>query len=673
MILEQLILRNYCLYSGQQTFDLTPVSQGGRHRPIVLFGGMNGGGKTTLLDAIQLSLYGARARCSNRADLSYEEFLRASIHRGAEPGERAGVTLKFHYAVDGKEYLYDVQRTWSDEEGRVREELRVYRDNVLDGWLTDNWAQLVEELFPLEIAQLFFFDAEKIRLLAEDASSSRALEAAIKALLGLDVVERLISDSSVLQTRLAKRVGTSEDQNNATILEERVAQFQAKLQQITTERATLENTRLRAVEELRVIEAKFATSGGHYWETRESRSKRLEKLNQEARECRANLVEFASGDLPLALVSDLLAVIQVQADKETRAAESDVIGRSLHARDERLLTFLREANASATLINRVRIYLAADRDNQQPTSMILRRLNLSDGAITHLRDLRGRGASALLSQVSEILSRLKRMEFEREDLERADAATPDESGLGTIVEEMKAATQRLALLEDQAMRLDKAIAVVRADFQAAERELAKLIQSKVEANFDSEDTRRMLHLASRTRDTMQEFLKRVTIQKIDRLSELITESFLYLLRKQSFIQRIAIDPLTFAITLFDSATQSVPKERLSEGEKQIFAISVLWGLARAAARPLPAVIDTPMARLDATHRQHLVERYFPHASHQVVIFSTDTEVDLENYRLLQPFIARAYHLNYDEKRKMTVGERGYFWAEEQPGAQGGQE
>src|SRR5439155_8597789 len=104
----------------------------------------------------------------------------------------------------------------------------------------------------------------------------------------------------------------------------------------------------------------------------------------------------------------------------------------------------------------------------------------------------------------------------------------------------------------------------------------------------------------------------------------------------------------FGITLYDNDGRAIPKQRLSEGEKQIFAIAVLWGLARASARPLPAVIDTPMARLDATHRRHLVERYFPNASHQVVIFSTDTEVDREHYRLLRASVARAYHLRYDE-------------------------
>ena len=57
-----------------------------------------------------------------------------------------------------------------------------------------------------------------------------------------------------------------------------------------------------------------------------------------------------------------------------------------------------------------------------------------------------------------------------------------------------------------------------------------------------------------------------------------------------------------------------------------------------------------MARLDAAHRQHLVERYFPNASHQVIIFSTDTEVDRQYYQALRPSIARAYHLNYDDER-----------------------
>src|SRR5260370_30692434 len=115
MILEQLTVRNFCLFAGEQAFDLRPGRRGGRHVPIVLFGVINGGGKTTLLDAIQLALYGVRARCSKRSQMSYDDFLRESIHRGAP--ETAGVSLSFRYASDGEEHLYDVCRSWRGVEG----------------------------------------------------------------------------------------------------------------------------------------------------------------------------------------------------------------------------------------------------------------------------------------------------------------------------------------------------------------------------------------------------------------------------------------------------------------------------------------------------------------------------------------------------------------------------
>ncbi len=145
------------------------------------------------------------------------------------------------------------------------------------------------------------------------------------------------------------------------------------------------------------------------------------------------------------------------------------------------------------------------------------------------------------------------------------------------------------------------------------------------------------------------------------MSATITESFRFLLRKRTLVKRIFIDPTTFAVTLYDNAGTALPRHRLSEGEKQIFAISMLWGLARSSSRPLPAVIDTPMARLDTAHRQHLVERYFPKASHQVVVLSTYTEVDREYYEQLRPALARAYHLRYDEQERSAVAEEGYFW------------
>ena len=82
MILQQLTLRDFGLFKGRQVLDLRRAKRPGKGRPIVLFGGVNGAGKTTILDAIQLVLYGVRARCSKRSNLPYEEFLAQSIHQG---------------------------------------------------------------------------------------------------------------------------------------------------------------------------------------------------------------------------------------------------------------------------------------------------------------------------------------------------------------------------------------------------------------------------------------------------------------------------------------------------------------------------------------------------------------------------------------------------------------
>lgn len=661
MILEQLTLQNFCLFRGEQTFNLVPGRRSGKHLPIILFGGINGGGKTTLLDAIQLALYGGRAKCSKRSNLGYDDFLRASIHHGVNGSEHAGVSLSFRYAADGQENLYDVCRTWKASEGRLREELRVFRNGALDQWLSDNWPQLVEELFPLDVSQLFFFDAEKIRSLAEDESGSKALGAAIKSLLGLDIVERLITDSTVLQTRLAKRAGSPGHQAEVESLEQLVREYQDHLAALVTERAALENERLRAEVEFKEAEEAFAASGGKHWEAREDRNRRLSEVTSREEGLRAQLVSLATGDLPLSLVPDLLMVVEEQDTRERQAGDVELIQRLLEERDRELLDMLRSAKGNATLLKRLSEHLAADRARRQPQFTVSHRLNLSEGARSLLRHLREGRLAIHREEAGQILDRLVQAIQNREDLERATAATPDDADIVLVVEGFKSATQALALLNQRALQLDAAITADRDKIDECENKLSKLWQGKMDKEFAHEDARRMTELAGRTRETMQTFLKRVTASKIDRLSALITESFRFLLRKQSLIERIIIDPATFAIILYDQSGQALAKQRLSEGEKQIFAIAVLWGLARASARPLPAVIDTPMARLDAAHREHLVERYFPNASHQVIIFSTDTEVDRKYYQDLQPHIARAYHLNYDERAKRTVGEEGYFW------------
>ncbi len=670
MILEQLTVRNYCVFQGQQTFDLVPAPASRKEagRPIVLIGGTNGAGKTTVLDAIQLALYGARARCSKRDDLAYDEYLRQSIHHGVSGSEGAGVSLSFRHASGGEDHLYEVCRAWHVQGGKVREDLRVFQDGLPDRTHTEHWTQQVEELFPLEVSQLFFFDAEKIRSLAEDETSSQVLGTAVKSLLGLDIVERLIGDAAVLQTRFAKKEPTPRPPDEREMLERKIADLRTEIDALQLQRSELENNLLRARGEQKRVEETFAAVGGKHWEAETDRKRRSAELENSLNECVHRLVALAATELPLCLVGDLLGAVQWQDEGEQRAAEAAIIQRTLSERDQRLVERLSREKAAVRFLQLVSELLEADRRERMTARDVSPRLALAEGTRSLLHHLTQQKLAELRAESVSLLTRHGQVYQEIQDREISFKRTADDESIAQIMEKITASTARLTSLAEEAKRLETAIAARKAEWEACKAKLQSIQKKEATEDFVRDDRRRMSQMVTRTRLVMQEFLMRATQRKIDRLSELITESFRFLLRKQTLVERIAIHPATFAIALIDDSGRALSKQRLSEGEKQIFAISVLWGLARASARPLPAIIDTPMARLDAAHRSHLIERYFPHASHQVIILSTDTEVDHEYYKALRPSIARAYHLTYSEQTKATTVEEGYFWKEPAGGA-----
>jgi hypothetical protein len=138
---------------------------------------------------------------------------------------------------------------------KVREQLDVSLDGLPDRWHSEHWGQLVEDFFPLEVSQLFFFDAEKIRSLAEDETSSQVLGTAVKSLLGLDIAERLIADSAVLEARLAKALEADKPREERAGLARKVDQLRprsmAEEQAASTRMSCASQSRRAAEEEFR--------------------------------------------------------------------------------------------------------------------------------------------------------------------------------------------------------------------------------------------------------------------------------------------------------------------------------------------------------------------------------------------------------------------------------------
>jgi DNA sulfur modification protein DndD len=661
MIFEKLTLHNYGLFRGEQVLDLHPLPSNGHPTPIVLFGGMNGGGKTTILDAVKLALYGARGNYSKKTNIAYDEFLRDSIHRGVAPSTGAAVALDFRITRDGEEHAYQVRRSWHQRGRTLRERVDVSKDGAADQYIADNWTDLVEEVIPLGVSQLFFFDAEQIRFLADEETAQASLGGAIKSLLGLDLAERLITDASVLEARFTQQMAAVAEDPEVMGLQTALDAKESELRRAREDCAALTDPLQRAKNAKQKAEDAFAAIGGKHWHEREARQQTLADFKSRRSGLELQLAQLAAGALPLALVPDLLGAAREQDTVEKLSAERAVIDRVLADRDRQVLKCLAKEKLARDVVNVVRRVLEADRRTRCTESDVPQRLCLTEASRSQLHRLCDCMTADLREEGRKLLEELSRVVRDLESAEQSKAAIPDEADIAVPMKRLEEAVKESGVLDDRVRRLEAEIDILQSQRNDLHDKLVERRRATVERELASEQATRTVKLAVRTQETMRTFLTRATAAKIDQLSHRVTESFRFLLRKKTLVHQVQIDPASFAISLFDNDGHEIPKHRLSEGEKQVFAVSVLWGLAQSSPRPLPAIIDTPMARLDSEHRLHLIERYFPNASHQVIILSTDTEVDQDFYAKLQPHIARAYHLNYDELEKVTIAREGYFW------------
>ncbi|MBE9139756.1 AAA family ATPase [Nodosilinea sp. LEGE 07088] len=230
MIFLDLTLQNFGPYHGHHTLNLRP--QDGC--PIILIGGLNGGGKTTLMDAIRLALYGQRAPIDRRRSLAYVSFLAQCVNNQAE---RAAVELTFERVIyiSGIEKLSQVrvQRLW---QRGSKDTLTVELDGWPNEYLTQNWDEQVEDWLPLGLSNLFLFDGEQVKALAEQDTPPPSVVSAIRAVLGLELADRLANDLAVLVSRKQAELGDDAAQQQVETLRYQLTQTDRDL---ATEAATL--------------------------------------------------------------------------------------------------------------------------------------------------------------------------------------------------------------------------------------------------------------------------------------------------------------------------------------------------------------------------------------------------------------------------------------------------
>lgn len=670
MKISRLVLRNFGLFRGEQSFDLQPRSNG-TCRPMILVGGHNGTGKTTLLEAVRVCLHGRLALGPRVTEAAYHSYLRERLHRAVDlnsPATYASVGLEFEYSHLGRTSRYFVQRGWEPRGGvGVKEGIRVLRDGEpLDDVDSALWSDFVRSLVPPGVAQLFFFDGEKIKRLAEEETEAIALGEAIKALLGLDLVERLQADLDVFSAKQARRTARAKTAR-------RLRELDTELRNLHGELEKIEEDLLHFVDEKATLEARILKAEERLAQGGEGLASRREDLRQEVANLTAELgaTEKGARDLfdgaaPFLLCprtgTDLLRQLDLEAarwDWEAGREHAQDVVRTILARltaaesrrhhlDDDAARWIAQtiedtekeiAIPPEQIRNVVVLHAFSETDRQACTQAI----QVAAPALAHRFSLQTTKLLSIEGELRDCQTRLNRV---------PDAAelTPIVAELSGLQEEQARVALEVTLRRERRSALQKEIRV-------RERERSRLERDEIAADRASA----RLALAAQARDVAGDYLRRLTVAKTAELQQRALESFQQLSRKDDFVRDIRINPETFAVSLYDSRGEIIPKSSLSAGEKQIYAISLLWGMAKVSGRPLPMIIDTPLGRLDSHHRSNLVRHYFPAAAHQVVLLSTDTEVDCVHYEQLRSRTSHSFRLV--DRQGWTEAQEGYFWKE----------
>ena len=660
MILNSLSLRDFGVFSGQHIIDLAPRIKYGRKRPIVLFGGLNGAGKTTTLTAVRLALYGRQSMGRSIALAAYHQQLQEYIHKPRKSvvaPYSAAVELNFTYGKHGTINEYKIVRSWEEKGPKVIEHLEIYKDDeLLEGLTTEQLQSFLNELIPIGVADLFFFDGEKIADLAED-NTNEALADAINRLLGLDIIDRLRADLGIYlrentQTKLPQDISKELKQFEQSY-QEHYAQYQA----YTREKDDLSTELVSITIDIGNTQQRINDLGGAWAKSREAEELRSEQIIKEKNAANNEMKELFADAVPLALAQKSLAKLlkQLQAEKENKAQQATrkELNKHLQKLRSELSKKLGKDN-KATVDSAINIAFKPILADSNDTEILH---DISDSEFERIQTLINVYLPQQLQQLKKLSQQVEELEEELSIAATNIARAPEQSRLDDILAEF-------GELQTKKGSLEKQIDINRDN---ARRSLRNAMDSlRRLRDLDEKYSKSMSHgqgieLAANSRAMLNDFAEQTKERKLATLEQEFIKSFSKLARKDDMDILAKICPKSFNVSLTDKHGKSINKKKLSAGEKQIYAIAMLEALGRTSGRNLPIIIDTPLGRLDSKHRTKLVQNYFPTASHQVLILSTDTEIDEDFYSELSPEISHAFSVNYDSKVGCSEYNEGYFW------------
>ena len=665
MLITRIIAKNFKTYR-ELDLDLTVNEE----QPIILIGGENGGGKTTLFQAIYYALYGLKVK-----DFEHFNKLQNAGERAKNEGNSSNkIELEIHFTgkVLHNDYKYIIKRLYTINAQNSPVEavtLNLNGDIFQYGTATPHAERVKKEAevnkiikanLPQELSKYFLFDAMEAGNLLKDEYLNRVIKENIENVMGFNKYIQLGNATNILtQEYIAQGIEIEEERNQyKNLLEEK-----KKIEELIV--AT--NTHYERALSYSLSQKEFyesAKEGKNLQANIKEQIQLVERKIEDILNRETLFIEQSErflNDIEIQVfIPKLISIIQneielILAEKSQENNNDFIEPEHITKISEKVIAFLKENNLIESELTNEQKGLLKEyiikKSNQDNTKTDYDFIDKND--VTNLEQLLGWSSINqfnIIEQQKESLEKelatLPNLKIQLLDLRKSDVGGGDE-----IIQSFEA--NELKIKEHK-----ETIKGYKSDIEKLDAKIKKFDLS------DEEVPNPKLELLKKLGPLFTKVSNALLVNKKSRIEEAMKNDLnTTLVAYENQIDRVELseDLSNLSFKIYHKAGNEIYLEELNAASKQIIIQVLLKSLHYFGDYNPPVMIDTVMGYLDESSRASLLENYFPKLSHQTILLSTDSEIrkhiDLEK---IENFIAKKFTLVRDKKNQLTEVVEGYF-------------
>ncbi len=664
MKLKRIHIENYKTYR-QLDLNLEVSAD----RPIILIGGANGCGKTTLFDAIYHALYGLKI--TNRRQ--FEEIFNSGVKNECGIEEKSIVLeVTFSGVVLGQETPYRLRRAYLHTGGRVLESvvLNMNGNNYTYGsgstavQRSTNEAivnKIISANLPAELSNYFLFDAMKTSDLVKEEQINKLIMKNINSVMGFNKYTQLQNAASAyLGEKKAERLQNENLRKEYLSLTKQKAEMEAEVERLNgayNEALNYANDHKQQYEQLKegrnsdeVIRDKMRQieeSIGNYYQKEKDYRQDAEAVSKEL-EWKVFMPKVAN------IISTEVELILSEKEEVASARGNILNDRQIEKVTRDVVRWVNEKYPQLGEVPVAEIIAEIKREQDTNDDYNDKYAYLGDADVSVLKNLVQQPYSnpypALDERRESLNLELADMPKKQEQMEEYKRALTGNDY--NIIERYEENDRRIEELKNQIAEKKNSIKDLEKNISTYDYDMPQVPDPQYDMLCKLPDFFKNL-----SRKLLQ--AKKASIERM--MKEQLNINLVIYAGYIGRVELSAEDSEEIFFKIFHKNGNEIYLSQLNAGAKQTVMQVLLKVLYELGDYDPPVMIDTVMGVLDKESREVIINRYFPDLAHQTILLSTDTEITTEtDFRKIVAYVARTYTLHRDQERQCTTVSEDYF-------------